>query len=239
MKRILIYTALVFVCCACSSGYDDALLAGYVERGILESVSLSFSDFAGSGRFIQKYALNDEELKMVGIWGFENIVCKIPNERKYGPGLTITFYPNRYFRCHKENQETGEIRSIFGEWKVVGKKLYVRFIGKLVIVEEIGLDKYKMYRGEYLNDTKFHKIFTVPDYKIAFVNEKAFDWGKIPLSVRSYFDFRNDDKPRSRFLKDSLAYIPGDLREGGRVGDLLFSPEIYDERYLIDLLGVW
>lgn len=238
MKKIFLYLIL-FVSCVKSYSYDEVFLKECTDLRIIESVTVSFENFDGSSRFLQKFSLHEEELKMIGIWGFDNFINKYPENREYGPGISITFYPNRCFHIYKENTGIGQIKHILGEWKAEGRRLYIRFIAKLIIINETGLNKYEKYRSEYLNDNTFYSIFTIPDYKIAYSNDKAFDWGEIPSRLMAYFDFKNDDKPRSRLLLDPLGIPPGDLREGKGIGDFLFSPFIYDEKYLIDLTDIW
>jgi hypothetical protein len=98
MKRQLVFLVLMFYCNILSYSYTDEYLKKCAEERIFDSTAVSFDEFEGGKRFVDKFALNKEELKMIGIWGFDNFVCTIPENRKYGPGIAITFYPNRCFR---------------------------------------------------------------------------------------------------------------------------------------------
>jgi hypothetical protein len=239
MKMKILFSFSLFLLFSSSLySYPDEYLTAYANRGVIEAIEETFRNCEGSDLYINKYQLNEEEINMLGNWGFDGLVCPFPPERKYGPGLAITFYPNRYFRIYKENENVGQIRYIVGEWKVDNYKLQLMFIAKIIINDLSIKDKYARYTVDYLGDNTFYTIFSVPAYKIAYVNDIPFDWSELPSNLLFLLDFRNDDAPRSRLLFDTLGDPPGNIQPDSKYGKLLLEPKKSKE-YFIDLLDVW
>jgi hypothetical protein len=230
MTKVSLYLILLF-CYVQAYSYDEDLLRRGTEQRILDSINVSFNNFEGSDRFINKFSLSKDELDIIGIWGFDGIFCKTPPDRQYGPGLTITFYPNRYFCIYREDKSIGKIKEIFGEWRVIDKNLQIKFRAKLIIAENL-------YDIEYFNNNLYYTIFSVPNYEIAYVNKTPFDWSGVSSDVLSFFEFGSKDSPRSRLLLDPLGDPPGDLKEGAQLGDTLFYPSMSKD-YLIKLMNIW
>lgn len=234
MKRLSI---LLFLCVSYGPLFgdmDESYIQDLVNERIIERTSQSFTTVPGSLRFIEKFKLNEKEIELIGIWGFDGVINKVSRIREYGPGISITFYPNRYFCIYREFENQGQIKQIIGKWKVENGNLLIRLKARIIIVNSKGDSVYTKNKVEYCDSFKYYQIFTVPTYDIIFVNTQPFDWGEIPLNLRNYYEIPNNDKPRSRLLFDSLGTPPGNIQEGSCLGDLLYNPEISD-RYFIDI----
>jgi hypothetical protein len=213
-------------------------LVHFADGRALDSIEVDFKNFPGSDEYIRKFNLSEDEIIMLGGWGFDSFVAKTPPARIYGPGIVITFYPNRYFRIYNENRDNGEIRSSYGEWKVIDKLLFLKFTSKLVIIDEKAPNMYDRYIVEYFDDDNYYPIFRIPKYEYAYYNLTVFDWKYFPQRTLDFFEFKNNDAPRSRLLLDTLADPPGNIQADSKYGRLLLNPQKTKE-YYIDLLGVW
>jgi len=237
MKRKFI--VILFFLSTYIYSYTDEYLIECTNEGIVESVERSFRICEGSENYINKYLLDEDEINIIGFWTFDGIICPHPKNREYGPGISIIFYPNRYFQIYKEGENKDQIKNIVGQWKVFDKKLQVMFIAKIIINDLTTSDKYNRYKVIYINNNTYYTIFTIPNYSIAYVNTKPFDWGNLPSSLLLSLDFKNNDSPRSRLLFDPLGNPPGNITENSTYGNLLLNPRKNDKKYLIDLMDVW
>ena len=232
------YIFLVIIICLISCSVFSYDLEELISECFLDGIDESFRNVRGSDNYINKFELTEDEITMLGLWGFDSIVAKIPKERKYGAGIGITFYPNRYFKVWKDDAVNGQIRSTFGTWKVVNKTLYVRFEAKLIIVDRRAPNDYDKYNVEYCEDTNYYPIFNIPRYEKAYYNLEAFKWTAIPVRIRDFFEILVEDGPRSRLLFDTLGDPPGNIQPDSKFGRLLLNPQKTKE-YYVDLLEVW
>jgi len=204
----------------------------------LDGITINFKNFPGSNNYIDKFNLTEDELTMIGIWAFDGIVCRAPANRKYGPGVGISFYPNRYLKIEREDRDNGDIRSIYGEWKVENKVLLIKLKVKLIIENKKEKIEYLKYKVEYSSDENFYPVFKIPQYLYAYYNLEPFDWSLLPSQSKQFFEFQNDDAPRSRLLFDSLGDPPGNVQPDSEYGKILLYPQMSIE-YFVDLLQVW
>jgi hypothetical protein len=234
-QLIIVFICLVF---SCTRTVSPDELERLIKESVVEGKEESFTNIPGSEEYIKNFSLNEDEIKIIGSWGFEGILCKIPKDNKYGPGIGITFYPNRSFRVYKNNRDNGQIKSTYGEWKIANKKLLVKFEAKLVIVAQLAKNNYEKYNIEYYNDEKYYPIFQIPAYERAFYNTEAFRWNALPRMMRTFFEILLEDGPRSRLLFDPLGDPPGNIRPNSKYGKLLLNPQKTKE-YYVDLLDIW
>jgi hypothetical protein len=221
----------------------------YVNEGILEPIELTFRDCTESNRYITKYRLNEDEIRMVGSWFVDSYMNPSLESRKHGPGFLIFFYPNRYFHATNGESsvnsisptENGEVVYTVGQWKIENKKLQVMFIAK-IIVKDFEKKKYRneRYAVEYVRDNAYYTIFSVPIYRIGYFNTEPFNWGALPSSLLESLDFKNDDAPRTRSLyKKRWEEYLGLLIKDYPGHDFLLNPRKNDANYLIELTYVW
>jgi hypothetical protein len=252
MKRIL-HVLLCFLFPIFLYGHSDEELMLYVNEGILEPIELTFRDCTESDRYITKYHLNEDEIRMVGSWGFDGTINKAesPIFRKYGPGYLIFFYPNRYFYTTNGDYgrykgdtfpytENGEVVYTVGQWRVENKKLQVMFIAKIIMNDNEIKDRHKRYAVKYVRDNAYYTIFSIPTYRIGYFNTEPFNWGALPSSLLESLDFKNDDAPRTRSLpKGRWEEYLGLLIKDYPGHDFLLNPRKNDANYLIELTYVW
>ncbi|MDR0315763.1 MAG: hypothetical protein LBH97_02560 [Treponema sp.] len=231
---------IIFICLSLSVLYaippDE--LERSIKLGAVEGLNKDFRNVDGSENYIRTFSLNDDEIKMLGSWGFDGIVCKTPKDRKYGPGIGIKFFLNRYFRIQKEDQNNGQIKWTYGKWKVENKMLLVKFEARLVIIDWQSKSISEKCKIEYYEDENYYPIFEIPEYEKAYYNTEAFKWDILPPRMRSFYGILLEDAPRSRLLFDTLGDPPGDIRPDSKYGRVLLNPQKSDEYYLA-LTEVW
>lgn len=219
----------------CAEKNDQVQLL--VDEGVFENSKISFANIEGASVFIDKYSLNTDEIKLIGCWGLDIYTERLERD-DYGPGIVIKFLPNRLFCIVKSNVRSNRIKYVLGEWKVEHKKLMLKFVARAILRDGcIGDDVSDYYLEKDANQEYFH-VFTVPNYSVAFVNDRAFTWSGIPLSIINFYGINLEDKPRYRLLFDTLGTPPGDLTNTSPLGLLLLERAEKDE-YLLRMIEVW
>jgi hypothetical protein len=237
MKPMMFILCILFTVSVFSD--TNEALQELMDEGIIEGIDKSFRTIPGSNVFVETFSLNDQEVDLIGIWVFDGVINESPRNRQYGPGISISLYPNRLFSIQRERADLGQIRKIVGMWRVKNNVLQVRFIAKLVVINtHWNTDISELFQVQYMDSHIFYSIFNVPQYETVYCNKNAFNWDEIPETILSFYEFSRKDAPRSRLLFDTLGNPPGDLTKEGKQGAILLNPVITDE-YLIRLAYVW
>jgi hypothetical protein len=217
---------------------DDELEKLIDEDG-LEGIDKDFRNIPGSDTYINQFSLNDDEIKMIGVWGFGSDFWRKSEPHEYGAGLCIAFFPNRYFKVDKGYRENGQIQSTYGMWKIENKILFVKFEAKLVVINYHARNEYERFDVEYYEDGNYYPIFQIHDYKKVFYNEEAFKWDAIPSKMREFYEIFLEDAPRMRrlFYTLGMSSLWG-IDPDSKPGKTLLHPQKTKE-YYVDLFWTW
>lgn len=237
MRKILFVFIYVLVIFTPSCTEKNAEIQQLIDEGIFESTNATFKTIDGSGEYIQKYKLTDDEIKIIGAWGFD-IYTKSILRDDYGPGIGIIFLPNRLFYILKNGSNVNGIKYIIGEWKIENKLLLVKFNSRIVSVKTIQSKEEGNFTIEKKDSLRYYEIFKIPDYQLAYVNDNSFYWNTIPIDILKYYDINLEDKPRFRILFDTLGTPPGDISINSYWGNILFN-RINNDTYFLKIVEIW
>ena len=212
--------------------YSENTISRLIDEGVLESTNQCFSNIDGSSLLIQKYSLNEYEQSIIGVWPLD-IYSHSLTDDDYGPGISITFLPNRLF--YASQLHNGSLsQKVVGEWKVVDINLQIRFIGKAIYTK--GTSYFQSFK--FKRNLAFYTIFNIPDYEQAFLNEQPYNWTTIPRDILLFYSINHEDKPRFRILFDTLGTPPGDISVGSRLSNLLLNRR-NTVSYYLEIIDVW
>ncbi len=203
-------------------------LIQYLE---VESLDKSFTSIAHADEFIEKFELNEEELKLVGNWFLNDFIEE--NKRVKNTYFTVKFLPNRILELHIPNRLNNRI-SIFCFWRVSKNSVEIRPLYLLEIKEEKGV--VEIANGIMINNSDYFSIGEIEKYEQAYVQRFPWNWEKLNEYI---------DREKITFGIDNLRYrwvfeyaMPNVFQNIGireDVRDLLYNPEYDDSEYFFKL----
>ena len=233
MKIIHITFLIIIALSSCTYGKRVEVNSKNIEEslsyGELEKPDLNLAKFKDGQIYIDKYQLSIDEINQVGIWFvYKNLTA----DENIGPGIGITFFPNRIFKTYRANTEVGKTEYTFGMWEVKNKVLYIKPVKRA-----IKLGDYK-YKFESLDTKKFYPIVSLEQFTNAFINQRSYTFASFPQKILDFYSYHDNDLVRFRFLWDTLGDPPGDLSPDSKNGRA-FQIQTLEDTYLEKLVEVW
>jgi hypothetical protein len=197
---------------------------------MFEQRDKTFLKYDRANEFVSKYKLSNNEIEIIGSWYVNDIDYK-HNDKDYGLGIGITFYPNRIVEIYQHHTESQMPSYIFGEWKVKNKKLYVKlskcFIGNIN----------REYRIVKTNETKYKCISNKLNYPVCYVNDEPYLMTAFTREEKEEYNICILDQPRYRVIEAELDTRLDKIMLNNNVVDILLNQSIEkNDNYYLELI---
>lgn len=194
-----------------------------------EPIEYTFKNKGGSSLYIKKFNLTEKDIQLIGGWYVYTLDNNYSDVHD-GPGIGISFLPNRKLVVFQNgyNRQKQDYY-LAGNWKIIENEVYCNIEYRIQGYNPEGIEKLNF-------NNNFIKIFTLEDYKFAYVNKKPFEFNNFDEKIKKYLLIDDIDRPRFRTTQDEVGSYWDYMDNDYELGNFLLNKKIESKENVLKMI---